>query len=247
MLVVPLDPFSLYCDASGNEREKITVVGGVVATVNDWIAFRPEWEQALAQDGIKVFHANDYAHSQEEFSDGWKGNETRRRAFARRLFEILAKRLKCWCAVAVQQTEFEKADSIYELHENYQPFALAAENCVDFAFKWRYSNNLVYVPLKYFFERGDHHWGQMSDRLKGQFGEPPIPGRKEDPPFQAADLIAYEVRTAYFDLRINPLFRKFGERFLLLGQIESSFAELLDEGIRVGLNMKGIPRRQVCF
>ena len=26
-LIIPLDPLSLYCDASGNEREPITVVG----------------------------------------------------------------------------------------------------------------------------------------------------------------------------------------------------------------------------
>ena len=62
----------------------------------------------------------------------------------------------------------------------------------------------------------------------------------------AADLIAHEVRTAYFDLQINArkIFRKFGERFLLLGQISGNWAELLDEGIRTGLNLKGIPRRQ---
>jgi hypothetical protein len=243
--IISLDPLSLYCDASGNEREPITVVGGVVATINDWEAFRPEWNKALAQDGIKIFHANDYAYSQGEFAKGWKGNEPRRRAFARRLLEVLAKRLKWWCAVAVRQIEFEKADAIYQLHENYQPFALAAESCVDWVFKWRDSNKLDYLPLKYFFESGDYHWGQMSDRLKEKFGEPPIPGSKKDPPFQAADLIAYEVRTAYFDLEVNAdrIFRKFGERFLLLGQIEGEWAQLPDQGIRVGLNLKGIPRR----
>ena len=242
-LIIPLDPLSLYCDASGNEREPITVVGGVVASVQDWTDFRPEWNEALAIDGIKVFHANDYAYSKGEFARGWKSNETRRRVFARRLLEVLAKRLKWWCAIAVQQTEFEKADIVYRLHENYQPFALAAESCVQWAFDWRVHNRLDYLPLKYFFESGDHHWGQMSDRLEEQFGEAPFPGSKQDPPFQAADLIAYEVRTAYFDLRINQLFKKFGERFLLLGQIAGSFAELRDENIRTGLNMKGISRR----
>jgi len=73
VLIIPLDPLSLYCDASGNEREPITVVGCVVASVQDWIDFRPEWNEALAVDGIKVFHANDYACSQGEFAVGWKG------------------------------------------------------------------------------------------------------------------------------------------------------------------------------
>lgn len=68
VLIVTPDPLSLYCDASGNEREPITVVGGVLATVQDWIAFRPEWNDALVIDGIKVFHANEYAYSQGEFA-----------------------------------------------------------------------------------------------------------------------------------------------------------------------------------
>ena len=85
----------------------------------------------------------------------------------------------------------------------------------------------------------------MSNRLKEQFGAPPIPGDKDDPPFQAADFIAFEVRTAYMDLevRTNELFKKLGERFTLLGQLEGYFSELNDEGIRTGLNMKGIERR----
>jgi len=147
MLIVPPDPLLLYCDASGNEREPITVVDGVLASVQDWIEFRPEWNDALAIDGIKTFHANEFASSRGEFAHGWKGNETRRRAFARRLLEVLAKRLKWWYAVAVRQSEFEKADAIYQLHENYSPFALAAESCVDWAFKWRDENRLDYLPL----------------------------------------------------------------------------------------------------
>ena len=78
MLIVTPDPFSLYCDASGNEREPITVVGGVLATVQDWIAFAADWNHALTIDNIKVFHANEYAHSQGEFAKGWKGNEIRK-------------------------------------------------------------------------------------------------------------------------------------------------------------------------
>src|SRR5277367_6367738 len=80
VLIVPLDPLSLYCDASGNEREPITVVGGVLATVADWIALRPRWNEALAIDGIKVFHATEFANSFGEFAEGWKDDQPRRRA-----------------------------------------------------------------------------------------------------------------------------------------------------------------------
>jgi hypothetical protein len=246
VLIVPLDPLSLYCDASGNEREPITVVGGVLATVADWIALRPRWNEALAIDGIKVFHATEFANSFGEFAEGWKGNESRRRALIQRLLNVLAGTIKWWCGVAVQQSEFNKADVVYELHENFHPFALCGETCIDFALKWRYANRLEHLPLKYFFESGDHHWGQMSDRIKERFGERPIPGSKDDPPFQAADFVAYEVRTAYIDLVVkkDALFRKFGERFLRLGgQIDGSWGELLDESIRTELRLRNIPRR----
>ncbi len=39
------DHLSLYCDASGNEREPITVVGGVLASVDDWTALRSPSEE----------------------------------------------------------------------------------------------------------------------------------------------------------------------------------------------------------
>src|SRR5277367_2237532 len=96
VLIVPPDPLSLYCDASGNEREPLTVVGGVVATVDTWSSLRPEWNAALAIDGIKVFHANDFAHSQGEFKKGWKGNEDRRRAFSIRLLSVLKGKINWW-------------------------------------------------------------------------------------------------------------------------------------------------------
>jgi hypothetical protein len=242
--IYPLDPLSLYCDASGSEHQLITVVGGALASADQWSVFRPRWNEALALDGIKIFHANDYAHSFGEFTKGWKGNEPRRRAFARRLLSVLAGTLQWWSGVAVRQTEYNKADAIYELRENFQPFALCAETSIDLALKWRDGKHLDYLPLKYFFESGDTHWGQMSDRIKERFGAPPIPGEKKDPPFQAADFVAYEVRNAFIDLEVKEeIFKKFGERFLLLGQIEGTLGELLDEVIRTELNLRTIPKR----
>jgi hypothetical protein len=242
--IVPLDPLSLYCDASGDEHQQVTVVGGVLASVDRWSAFGPRWNEALAVEGVKIFHANEYAHSFGEFAKGWKGNEPRRRSFARRLLGVLAETLQWWSGIAVRQIEYNKADTIYELHENFQPFALCAETSIALALKWRDGKHLDYLPLKYFFESGDTHWGQMSDRIRERFGAPPIPGNKEDPPFQAADFVAYEVRTAFIDLEVKAqMFKKFGERFLLLGQIEGTWGELIDEGIRTELNLRKIPRR----
>lgn len=245
MIVVP-DPLSLYCDASGNEREPLTVVGGAIATVQDWIAFASRWNTALARDGIEYFRASEFARSRGQFRNGWEKNASRRDALVNRLLDAMDGVVKWWFAVAVRQSEFDKVDLIYELHENFQPFALAGETCIDWAFRWREAQRYDYLPLQCFFESGDRHWGQMSDRIQERFGEAPIPGNKNAPPFQLADFVAYEVRTAFVDLEVNKekLFKKFGHRFLLLGgRIQGSWGELTDLSIRTELRRRKIPRR----
>ena len=135
-IIVP-SPLSLYCDASGNEREPLTVVGSVVASAEDWLAFISRWNDVLAQYGVEYFRASEFAHGRGQFKEGWKGNQSRRDAFSHSLIETLIPTVKRWSGIAVLQSEFEKADRDYKLHENYQPFALAAETCIDDAFKWR--------------------------------------------------------------------------------------------------------------
>ena len=105
--------------------------------------------------------------------------------------------------------------------------------------------HLDYLPLKYFFEDGDQHWGQMSDRIKERFGARPIPATKKDAPTQAADFIAYEVRTAFMDLEVKAgqLFAGFRKSFLLLGQISNRWGDLKARNICAELSQRNIPKR----
>jgi hypothetical protein len=244
--IVSLDPLSLYCDASGNEREPLTVVGGVLATVEEWLSFAPRWKRVLDKYGVRYFRASEFAQSRGAFAKGWKGNVDRRNAFSWDLLQELKFTLKWWVAVAIVQSEYDKADRIYEVHENFPPFAMAGETCIELTRKWCENAHQDYLPLKYFFESGDSHWGQMSDRIRERFGAPPIPGDKQEPPFQAADFVAYEIRKAFMDLEVKSgeIFQAFRKSFLLMGQIPGIWGNVTEIAIRTEMNQRGIRKRQ---
>ncbi len=61
---------TLYCDASGKERDPILVVGGFVASVDSWLQFDDTWNVSLADFGIQYFHMKEFAHSTGQFK-GW--------------------------------------------------------------------------------------------------------------------------------------------------------------------------------
>jgi hypothetical protein len=244
MLIVRPDSLSLYCDASGNEREPLTVVGSALATLDDWLEFEPKWKAVLSKYGVEEFHAVDFASCTEEFKNGWR-DQDRRNAFSWDLLSVLSVTIKRWFGLAILQREYEKADRIYEVHENFQPFAIASEGCIQAALDWRVAHHLDYLPLKYFFESGDSHWGQMSDRIKERFGEAPIPGTKKDAPLQAADFVAYELRKAHMELQVEDkkLWTKFRKSFLLLGQIEGTFGQVSETNIRTTMSLRGVSKR----
>lgn len=69
---------------------------------------------------------------------------------------------------------------------------------------------------------------------------------KNDPPTQAADFVAYEVRQAYTALEVKSgeIFEKFRMSFVLLGQIPGRWGDLKDQDIRAELNVRKIPKRK---
>jgi len=243
-VIVKAHPLSLYCDASGNEREALTVVGSVLADVQDWANFSSQWNTVLAKYGVTEFHAVDFASSTKQFKKDWRDQE-KRNAFSWDLLSVLSVNIRRWFGIAILQSEYEKADQIYEVHENFQPFAIAGETCIQSAQKWIEGQHLDYLPFKYFFETGDSHWGQMSDRVKERFGEPPIPASKKDPPVQAADFVAYEVRKAYMELEVESeeIWTKFRKSFLLMGQLVGTFGKVTEVGIRTEMSQRGVPKR----
>ena len=76
-------------DASVDKTKNWLSVGGVISSAGDWVDFDRAWRKRLADDGLTYFHMVDFAHSVEEFSEGWKDNERRRQRLLSDLLSII--------------------------------------------------------------------------------------------------------------------------------------------------------------
>lgn len=83
-----------YLDDSGklaDPIETVTIVGGCIATVEEWDELEKEWWSVISAYDVKEFHAVDFAHSKGDFLD-WP--EDKRRAFLGALVEIMRRNLR---------------------------------------------------------------------------------------------------------------------------------------------------------
>lgn len=81
-------------DGAGKEQDAsastdVVVVAGFAGMAGAWSAFHEKWTARLLQDGLKTFHAVDFAQFRREFKKGWRDNEPRRRALTRDLMDII--------------------------------------------------------------------------------------------------------------------------------------------------------------
>jgi hypothetical protein len=61
--------YTAYYDDSGTSHDTLAVVvGGFLATDEQWRYFERNWNQTLQRFGISLFHMKDFAHSVGEFS-----------------------------------------------------------------------------------------------------------------------------------------------------------------------------------
>jgi len=231
-----------------------TVVAGAVASVQDWLDFDKDWTAALRENGLLYFRMTEFAQSTRQFKVGWKANETRRREFLLRLAQIIVDHVACWIGVCVSQKDYDAADSIYQLHEFLQPYPLCGLTCLELAHKWQKIHRLEYLPMEYVFEDGDEYSDQLWRQVKTDFGRYPLFRKKlpdkpsaEEPstPLQVGDFAAYEIGKFYttIDPIRNQLFGKFRESFRLIESLPQQWGQLEETAIRVGLNLRKVPRR----
>ncbi len=247
MAIIAPDPFTLYCDASGNETDLLFVVAGAVGTVEGWKAFDHDWKLALSDNELAYFRMSEFAQSKGQFADGWEGNEARRRAFLNRLIGVIIRTVKCWIGAAVFLRDYEKADRVYELREYLQPYPLCGVTCIEMAHTWMQANHVEYLNIEYVFESGDVHAGQLFERTKEYFGKEPFFRTKmQATPLHLADFAAYEIRKAYgvLDEESEKLFERFRTSFSLLAEITRRWGNLGEVAIRTGLNLRGVSRRE---
>lgn len=238
-------PLTLYCDASGKDQEKLSVVAGFISTVDQWLLFEKEWAMVLQEFGVKYFHMNEFAQSRGQF-EGWRGYEDKRRALINKLVGVIVTRTRYWVGSCIVLEDYKKVDADYRLHEKFYPYPLNGRVCMDMIEKWRSVHDIQGHPIELVFEDGDEHFGQLSDRIKERHGVRPIPRtRMQAPPLQAADFAAYEIFKAYraFAIELDQLFKKLREPLNLLAQVPNKWGQLEEAALRTICRQERFSRR----
>ncbi len=244
MVIIAPDPLTLYCDASGKEHESLIVVAGAVSSVERWRRFDKEWKQALADNSLKYFRMSEFAHSIGQFKKGWKGHESRRQEFLKRLVRIAIKHLQCWIGAAIWKSEYDKADHVYQAREFLSAYPFCGITCIELAVAWARAQKLDYLPMEFVFEAGDDGWGQLEKRVREDYKQSPIPCAKEQAtPLQFADFAAYEIRRAYLTAKNDELIRFRSTLGLLTLNIPHKWGEQNETGIRMLMKMRGVHTR----
>jgi hypothetical protein len=185
--------FNVLFDASGAPDDcDAVVVGGFVATAQQWVEFDRNWNDALADYGVSRLHMKEYAHSVGEY-ETWRGDHRKRMLFLERLISIIKTRVRHCFVNAVIMDGYRAVDAKYCLSERHKPIALAGIACVDKVKRWAAKWNIDQKGIAYIFEDGDKDKGSLTRSVEQHHGFIPIYVKKEaSRALEAADLLAYE-------------------------------------------------------
>jgi hypothetical protein len=193
-----------YFDASGHEADqKCVVVAGFVSSVEVWAELETLWTERLGKEGVKYFHAGEFAHSTGQF-DGWRGDTARRNALTGDLMEILKPRVfRKFGHVVIREALGEMSG------ENKEKFlvtaySLTGRSCAADLRKYLAREKWQTAP-ELIFEDGDIGKGKLRDTLlRDGFAEPLFKPKKDRVlksgltelgvvPLQTADWLANEM------------------------------------------------------
>jgi Protein of unknown function (DUF3800) len=207
-----------YFDDSGTDpKHPALVIGGCVATVENWIDFQGEWQEALVQYGLNHFHMTDFDNKWGDFALD-KLPQEKRIPLQSRLLDILKRRIQAIVVVSTNKHDYKSVQDRY----GCTVYAYTAFQCLSGIQAW--ADEVHYEgPIAYFFDQGGGSkalGGKGSlDQLRDSIVKDPVLGQrfrmrsvkswdygyaKQMPPLQAADLVAYE---AWKDLQ-NDFFSK---------------------------------------
>ena len=197
--------FTACFDAGGSQHDQqFLVVAGFVSSNDTWTKFDRLWRERLAEDGIRYFHMEEFAHFRGEFRNGWRDKETKRKSLLSDLLDIIRSHAfrKFGCAIDHKQltdviTKKEREKYLLDA------YSFAGLYCAHQVNQWRVTERLSTQP-DLVFEDGDLGKGHLIDRLKKDgFGTPIFRLKKDTEisgynslaftPLQAADFLAYEI------------------------------------------------------
>jgi Protein of unknown function (DUF3800) len=183
--------YSAYFDDSGHPDDSAYVaVAGCVADVNQWVHFEREWLQLLAPFQTKLFHAVDFEQRKPPFDNL---TDVERRDFLRLLIGIIHRRVEKQISHIIPMDVYRLLNAKYIFAECYgYPYPSAARVCMAGVSEWANYYAIPDEQIKYFFENGAKHKGQIEwIAERDKLPIPLFPSKADAVPLQAADLIAW--------------------------------------------------------
>lgn len=180
--------YSVYFDRSRCDEPPVTVVGGYLATVEEWVQFDIDWRLLLAKENLPYFHMKEFAHSQKAFCSGWKDNEEKRSRFLADLVDITASHATISFSAAVKDSEFAEVDREYEFSPKFgNPYSYCARLCAGKVRQWMKKTDMRTRPSVTFSKlviREEVCWRKCSSETDsscrsscGRFRAPSVNGR----------------------------------------------------------------------
>jgi hypothetical protein len=203
-----------YFDDSGtDEKDPAIVVGGCIATVDNWIKFQQEWDSILSHYSLPHFHMTDFDNRWGLFRRD-KFAEENRIPLQSALLDAIKLRIQAIVVMATNKKEYD--ESIHSQYLKVYPFTVY--ECLSACEQW--ANEVGYDgPIAYMFDKGGGSKlvgtkGDL-DKLKNDLSENSEIMRRfrmhdleswsygavsKMPHLQSADIVAYE---AWKDLTNN--------------------------------------------
>jgi hypothetical protein len=201
-----------FFDESGHSASTKTVsIGGAMTTPKRWGNLRVRWKAALHRHGVQLFHMKDFENRRGEF-DGW--DETRKRALLTELFDAITDFPLFVIGAVVVVDDFNRLSAEFRQHL-IDPWYLCYHSCFHDAITMTVCIDSkqedidvedVRVRACFYELHRQYTWGPVLFEMARQaakereWAAPYQNGiigfgsKRSSVHFQAADLIAYEIR-----------------------------------------------------
>lgn len=210
-LVMILDA---YFDESGTHDQSGTVVvAGFISTPNYWKEFDCEWAAFLEEFGLDMFRMSKFNNQKGPFS-GW--SDERRRACTDRLFSVIKAHVIASVGVSFSRLAYDSLLNDRTKKVAINPYGLGVRLCL------MNSANLIArcksfekSRIAYFFESGAEGMGSIAKQFKVlrrnktradllRLNTLSFLPKQDFSPFQAADVLAYEIYKEHVRLTSSP-------------------------------------------
>lgn len=201
-----------YLDDSGTHKgSPLVSVAGAVGSVSQWIKFSRRWRRQLRQWNLEFFRMADFVSSRGPY-EGW--DEPRKHHVLSRLVQTIKDYARFLVGNAVYSRDFDEAFAKYPnscIKDAYHFCAVLTLPAVGY---WKMESKRR-EPVALIFESGNKLLDQyfrlvqrdfLDDRAREAYGigSVTVGDKKEMPPLQAADIIAYGTYKCKAQKAIEP-------------------------------------------